>query len=221
MPAPTGWTTAVGNDRVAYRALTAAVAGSLAALVAALWGLPGYALVIGWLVAASLFLAWTWRVIGRLDPLSTAVHATREDATQPLSHAILGVASLASLVAVAYLLTLPRTDDRTTTAVAAAFCLASVAASWATVNTLFTLRYARLYYRSATREIDFNQPRPPTYADFAYLAFTVGMTYQVSDTDLRTPEIRATTIRHALLSFMLSAIVLATTINLVAGLSGR
>ena len=66
--------------------------------------------------------------------------------------------------------------------------------------------------------IDFNEDDPPAYADFAYLAFTLGMTFQVSDTDLQTKPIRATALRHGLLSYLFGAIILATTINLVAGL---
>ena len=80
-------------------------------------------------------------------------------------------------------------------------------------------RYARLYYLNGSSGIDFNQDEQPTYVDFAYLAFTIGMTYQVSDTDLKTRTIRATALRQALLSFVLGAVILATTINLVAGLS--
>jgi len=82
---------------------------------------------------------------------------------------------------------------------------------------MFTLRYAYLYYRD--REgVDFNEDKRPHYRDFAYLAFTVGMTFQVSDTDLKTDAVRSTALRHALLSYVLGAIVLATTINLVSGL---
>lgn len=58
----------------------------------------------------------------------------------------------------------------------------------------------------------------PRFLDFAYLSFTVGMTFQVSDTDLKTDAIRTTVLRQALLSYLLGAIVLATTINLVSGL---
>ena len=60
---------------------------------------------------------------------------------------------------------------------------------------------------------------PPRYTDFAYLAMTLGMTFQVSDTDLQTPEIRATALRHALLSYLFGAVIVATTINLVGGLA--
>lgn len=85
---------------------------------------------------------------------------------------------------------------------------------------MFTLRYARLYYVNGSGGIDFNQgDDPPAYVDFAYLAFTIGMTYQVCDTDLKTRKIRATALRQALLSYVFGAMVLALTVNLVAGLS--
>jgi uncharacterized membrane protein len=90
--------------------------------------------------------------------------------------------------------------------------------SWTVVQTLFTFHYARLYYSHPAGGIDFNQEAPPRYADFAYLAFTVGMTFQVSDTALHSSALRAATLRQALLSYLLGAVILATTINLVAGL---
>jgi uncharacterized membrane protein len=65
---------------------------------------------------------------------------------------------------------------------------------------------------------DFNQRERPSYRDFAYLALTVGMTFQVSDTNLQTSQIRSTTLRHALLSFLFGAVILAAAISLIAGL---
>jgi len=67
--------------------------------------------------------------------------------------------------------------------------------------------------------VDFKQDADPTYRDFAYLAFTVGMTFQVSDTDIGKSAIRETVLRHALISFLFGAVIIAVTINLVAGLS--
>ena len=108
-------------------------------------------------------------------------------------------------------------------ALVAALGIASVVGAWLVVHTVFTTRYALLYYSGEPGGIDFNQTEAPAYADFAYLAFTMGMTSQVSDTDLQTRLIRAAALRHALLSYLLGAVVLATVINLVAGLgsSGR
>jgi uncharacterized membrane protein len=80
------------------------------------------------------------------------------------------------------------------------------------------LRYAALYYGRPGGGIDFNSAEPATYRDFAYLAFTVGMTFQVSDTDITRREMRHQVLRHALISFLFGAVILATTVNVVAGL---
>jgi uncharacterized membrane protein len=76
-----------------------------------------------------------------------------------------------------------------------------------------------LYYSGMVGGIDFNQTELPRFTDFAYLAFTIGMTYQVSDTNLRSTQIRAAALRHSLLSFLFGSMILATMVNLVAGLS--
>ena len=66
--------------------------------------------------------------------------------------------------------------------------------------------------------ISFNEDEDPQYSDFAYLAFTIGMTFQVSDTDIQDKQIRRTALRQALLSYPLGAMVIASTINLLSGL---
>jgi Protein of unknown function (DUF1345) len=76
-----------------------------------------------------------------------------------------------------------------------------------------------LWTWAAVGRMDAQRERQPAYVHFAYLTFTIDMTYQVSDTDLTTRTIRATALRQALLSFVLGAVILATTINLVACLS--
>ena len=61
--------------------------------------------------------------------------------------------------------------------------------------------------------------KPPRLSDFAYLSFTLGMTYQVSDTDLKTPAVRRLVLRHTLLSYLFGTVIVAATINLVVGLA--
>jgi uncharacterized membrane protein len=95
-----------------------------------------------------------------------------------------------------------------------------IAASWLVLNTVYTLRYARLYYTDPRGGVDFNQEGDdPTFPDFAYLAFTIGMCFQVSDTSLRKTAIRATALRHGLTAFVFDAVIIAVTVNVVAGLS--
>ena len=67
--------------------------------------------------------------------------------------------------------------------------------------------------------ISFNEDARPSYSDFAYLAFTIGMTFQVSDTDLQNNDIRRLALRHMLLSYLMGAVIVAVTINLVAGMT--
>ena len=96
----------------------------------------------------------------------------------------------------------------------------TVILSWATVHTVFTLRYARLYY-ALGGGIDFHEERAPAYGDFAYLAFTIGMTYQVSDTTIASRTIRRTALHHAYMSYLFGTVVVAMTINVIASLLNR
>jgi uncharacterized membrane protein len=86
---------------------------------------------------------------------------------------------------------------------------------------VYALRYARLYYSDPVGGIDFNDDDPPSYLDFAYVALTVGMTSQVSDTSLTARRLRRAAIHHALLSYVFGTVVVAMTINIVAGILGR
>ena len=94
----------------------------------------------------------------------------------------------------------------------------SVILAWAAVHTMFALRYGRIYYTGLDGGIDFNQKSPPDYADFAYMAFTIGMTFQVSDTDLTSKAMRRMAMRHSLISYMFGAIIIGLVINVVASL---
>ncbi len=108
----------------------------------------------------------------------------------------------------------------------AAVALIGVFLAWAALHPMYAARYAFLYYEESGPEtttggIDFNSTAPPAFRDFFYFSYNLGMTYQVSDTDVSSPEIRAVALRHCLLSYVFGAVILATTINLVAGILTR
>ncbi len=191
-----------------------------AAVVAGLLGGWRYAPLVGWDVAAAIFISWVWSaVIAPMSSAQTAAHATREDPGTAATDLIVLTAAVASLAAVGVVLIGATSANGASQDVLAAVGVGSVALSWFAVHTLFTLRYAKLYYTGKDGGVDFNQDAAPRYLDFAYLAFTIGMTFQVSDTDLQTPSIRATALRQALLAYLFGAVILAATINLIAGLS--
>ena len=197
----------------------------MAAVAAAVWtaagllGAWGYAPLAAWAAAALTFVIWTWTAaIVPMSPSQTAAHATREDPGNAATDLIVLIASVASLAAVGFVLIRASSASDPQKNWLAAMAVGTVALSWFAVHTLFTLRYAKLYYTGAEGGVNFNQKVPPRYLDFAYLAFTICMTFQVSDTTLETPAIRATALRQALLAYLFGAVILATTINFVAGL---
>jgi uncharacterized membrane protein len=202
----------------ATRVGAAAAAGVCAGALASLPGSWQIGTLVGWNAAAVVYVVWSWATTWHRDPPATARLALREDPGRATADALLLVASVASVLAVALAVTAGGTGGPGARDSRAALAVVSVALSWTVVQTVFTSHYARLYYRRPAGGIDFNQQAPPRYSDFAYLAFTIGMTFQVSDTDLETSALRAAALRHALLSYLLGAVILATTINLVAGL---
>ena len=205
---------ATATTRVSVAAVAGIGTGTLVALPRS-WQIGT---LVGWDVAAAVYAAWSWATIWHRDPAATARLALREDPGRAIADALLLIASTASVLAVAAAIAAGRAGSPGERDLHAGLAVASVVLSWTVVQTVFTLHYARLYYSHPAGGIDFNQEAPPRYSDFAYLAFTVGMTFQVSDTDLQTAALRAEALRQALLSYLLGAVILAATINLVAGL---
>jgi uncharacterized membrane protein len=195
-----------------------ALAGVVAAVIVLLAGQPKYAPAVGWDVAAISLLTWTWLVIWPMGSHETKTHATREDPSRPVGDILVLGAAVVSLVAVGFFLVQANSAKGATQSMLAAVAVVTIAFSWLLIHTIYALRYAQLYYTGADGGVDFNESTSPRYVDFAYLAFTVGMTFQVSDTNLTKLAVRATVLRHALLSFVFGSLILATTVNLVAGL---
>lgn len=202
------------------------LAGIFAATAAGLTGHWVQAPTIGWGGATLTYLIWVWLVIWRLDPKQTRSHATAEDPSRGTTDLLILAANVASLAAVAAVVVDSHNNAETATRLGGGLlALVSVALSWMLVQTLFTLRYAQLYYSTGRKAgsdvggVDFNQPQPPQYTDFAYLATSLGMTYQVSDAALQNHGIRAEALKHGLLSYLFGTVILAATINLVIGLA--
>jgi uncharacterized membrane protein len=199
--------------------LVAFAVGIAVTLVVGFVGGWTYAVAIGWAAACVVYILWVWIVVWGYGAAETKSHATREDPGRRISDLLLIVASVASVVAIVVILVGARQASGIEKLGLAVLAVASVALSWVLVHTLFTLRYARLYYRGKEGGVDFNQSEPPRYSDFAYLSFTLGMTYQVSDTNIGDTVIRRTVLRHTLLSYLFGSVILAAAVNLIAGLT--
>jgi uncharacterized membrane protein len=202
----------------------AVVVGSigLGVVVVLVWFLPwGLAVVAGWDAATLTFLVSIWGIILRGDGAHAAQLATREDETRGSAAVLLLGASVASLLGVGFALDLAGRQSGPLRVLLIGVAVLTVVLSWTVVNTVYTLRYADLHYRSRDAGIVFGDPdgqEPPTYRDFAYVAFTIGMCYQVSDTTVRDRQIRGTVLSHAFLSYVFGVVIVAGSVNLIAGL---
>jgi uncharacterized membrane protein len=201
------------------RALIAGLLGVLVAAVAAALMAWQTVPLLGWASAALTWSLWTWVAVLGLDSEETRAFATREDPHGATTDLLLITAAVGSLIAVALGVIKAGSVSHYEKEVLLVSGVASIVASWAVVHTVFALRYAALYHATPEGGIDFKFDEKPTYADFGYVAFTVGMTYQVSDTDLTTRALRHTALRHALLSFLFGTVIIAATINIAAGLA--
>jgi uncharacterized membrane protein len=202
----------------------AVVVGSigLTVVVVLAWFVPwGMAVVAGWDAAALSFLVSIWPIILRADGAHAVQLATREDETRGSAAVLLVGASVASLLGVGLALDLAGRESGSLRMLLIGIAVLTVVVSWTVVNTVYTLRYADLHFRSREEGIAFGDPdrqAPPTYRDFAYLAFTIGMCYQVSDTTVRDRRIRGTVLFHAFLSYVFGVVIVAGSVNLIAGL---
>jgi uncharacterized membrane protein len=124
---------------------------------------------------------------------------------------------LISLIGVALALVKAKTVPPRLEVALTILAVVTVGVAWWTVHTTFVLRYAHLYYRGEDGGVDFGEDTPPDYRDFLYLALTVGMTFQVSDTDITDRAIRRQITHHALLSFVFGTVIIGLTINVMAG----
>jgi uncharacterized membrane protein len=212
-----------GRNGLAARRLTAgSVAGLAAATGTAAFGAEWQVAVsLGWCALALVILVWVWATIGSKDSEATAEHARSEDFSRATADLVLLGASVASLVAVAMTLVLAGHAHDGRKAGLITLTILTVALAWLLVHTVFTVRYGDLYYADPVGGIDFNEDDKPDYRDFAYLALTIGMTFQVSDTDLQAKPIRRNAIKHALLSYAFGAVIVAITINIVASLLSK
>ncbi|MCL2795265.1 MAG: DUF1345 domain-containing protein [Microbacteriaceae bacterium] len=191
--------------------------GAVCAVVTGITSSWWYAGVAGWLAACILYIAWVWVHLWPLDARAMRSHATREDPGIVVSDLLILGASVASLVAVSLVLIRASHLPQPQHGLVSGLALANVALSWFLIHTLYAQGYARSYYAPPEGGIDFatQDDSDPVFSDFAYLALDLGMTYQVSDTTLRSMRLRRLVMWHSLLSYVFGTAILATAINLV------
>jgi uncharacterized membrane protein len=205
------------HRRMTVRLALAAGAGVVVGVGSAVLGLaPGAAVLLG--VAAAL-LGYSIPLVvlfARLDEDETRHHFATVDPSRWETELLVIGGALAGLVAVGVLMAHGKSS-----VLEASLALLVVAAAWLAVHTTYTLRYAKHYLVVEPGCVDFEgSDDRPRLSDFAYLSFTLGMTYQVSDTDLRSPTVRRIVWGHTMLSYLFGTVIIASSINLLVSIAG-
>lgn len=192
------------------------LAGAVAAAAGVLLVDPQIGTLLGVATIHAVFVAAGWVALWPLDADTTHANTRREDFRPVAEELVVLAISLCGLLGIVMLLVVGESSQGR---LAAAIALVGVFLAWASLHLMYAARYAHLYYAAEAGGIDFNSEEKPAYRDFFYFSYNLGMTYQVSDTDVSSSAIRSVTLRHCLLSYVFGAVVLASTINLVAGIA--
>ncbi|WP_431977959.1 DUF1345 domain-containing protein [Propioniciclava coleopterorum] len=163
------------------------------------------------LATALVQVVWTLALLWPMDAAQTKERAEVEDLRGELGDFALLLIMVGSLTVIGILLF----NGGPSKVLNAGLALAAIASVWMMLHSIYTARYARAYYRGTDGGIDFNTSEPPCYKDFYYFSFNLGMTYQVSDTNVTSTALRTEILRHCLYSYVYGTGIIAVTINLV------
>ncbi|GAB2656717.1 DUF1345 domain-containing protein [Gordonia jinhuaensis] len=167
-------------------------------------------------VTGGVFVALGWAALWPMDGDQSRAHARREDFNPAVDELIVVMAAVSVLIVI---LALVIEGGSHAGRVPAILALLGVFSAWASLHLMYSVRYAYLYFDDdSPGGIDFNSSDTPAFRDFLYFSYNLGMTYQVSDTAVSDPLIRAITLRHCLLSYVFGGVILASMVNLVAGI---
>jgi uncharacterized membrane protein len=207
-----------GHQRLIY--------GALVAFGVALFPLPVAAAthgLVAWVAGAATYLLLAWWLAVEFDAARTRERAQAQDQPGLALFALLLLSVFASAAAIAFML--QHLGDLSTAQRLGHLGLAmlALAVSWLLMQTIFAFRYAHVYYLEELRAhpdgagLIFPGNLAPDYFDFLYYAHVVGMTSQVSDVVVTARHMRRLTLFHGVLAFAFNMLVLALSINVMAG----
>lgn len=179
-------------------------------------------LMISWITFCLIQTGISWLVFAKSSATQARLHAGIEDGGRAIIFIIVLLATFAGMMAVFILLV--KTDNSSKQWVDLLLGMVGMFLSWILVHTSYTSRYAHLYYALKSGKVQkglvFPGDEEPDFIDFAYHSFVIGMTFQVSDIDITSRQMRRLTLGHSLISFVFNTCIVALTISAVAGLFG-
>lgn len=195
----------------------AALVFTLVLLVTYGWFNPARELLLAFNLAAASFLVLIFRMMSRSTLASMRQRAERQREGRWV---VLGTSLVVSLVTLAAL-SLELHSKSGGSPLPVILSVSSIVLVWIFVNTMFTLHYAHDFYNNSDPKLSglaFPGTEEPDYWDFMYFAFVLGMTFQVSDVQIISRAMRRFALLHSVLAFFFNVVIIALTVNLIAGL---
>ena len=186
--------------------------------------------MVSWIAFAITTLFITWSTILVFHPKEISHVANEQDNTRLVMFLFVVAAAFISLFAIVLLLQSAPTQKGISKHIL--LSATSVFFSWVLIHTVFTIRYAHMFYTFPTREeqaagadhhggLVFPATPHPDFFDFAYFSFVLGMTFQVADVDITAGNMRRLALLHGFLSFVYNTIIVALSINIVSGMIAK
>ena len=207
-----------GPQRLVYGLLVGLVACALPLPLS--WEFRG---LLGWSVGVAVYLMLAWWLCVGFDAQRTRVRAQAQDEPSVVLFLVLLLATMACVAAITVMMQQSRDLSGLQRALHIGLSVVALALSWLFIQTIFTFHYAHRYYHEEKLNepdgpgLQFPGGLDPDYFDFLYYAHVVGMTSQVSDVQVTSREMRRLTMVHGVLSFGFNMLILALSINVVAG----
>ena len=179
--------------------------------------------LLGWCTGIGVYLLLAWWLCVRFDAQRTRERAQAQDEPSVVLFLLMLLATMACVAAITVVMQQAKNLSGMERTLHIVLAVTALAASWLFMQTIYAFRYAHRYYHEEKHNepdgpgLCFPGGLDPDYFDFLYYAHVVGMTSQVSDVQVTSREMRRLTLVHSVLSFGFNMLILALSINVVAG----
>jgi len=206
----------------AYPRLFASTAVGLAVALLVPGRSPTLRAVIGWDCGTTVYLGLVIAMAAGASEASMRGRAALEDGARWVFLALVAGAAFFSMFAILGIMREAKAAGGGVMVILSVLAAITVLLSWLFAHTVFAVHYAHAYFNDLAENrppgLNFPSERDdPDYWDFLYFSFVIGMTAQVSDVQVLTQRWRRLVLAHGILSFLFNTVVLALSINLLAG----
>ncbi len=176
--------------------------------------------LVGWNCAVVLLLCLTYLHLGPLSAAQLCARYRAEDPSAPVILLAVVAAAILSIAGIVAFLPTLKSVPQSEKVAHVLLATLTIAGSWLLVATIFTVRYADMFYSAdaARQPLVFPQTSKPVFWDFVYFSFTIAAACQTSDVTTTHVGIRRVVVAQSVISFLFNVAILGFAINVTAGL---